>query len=180
MDFADAASNVAGAFALHVEARHGRWGILSDVNFLRLSSDVNYTTPILGAPIAGTVKLDQVIFNGQVMYAVKSGMKFMLVGGIRTFSMSPSAHFTGPVGGQLADINAAKRWRPASAALSTVRSLRRTWCFSRKLTSAAVRPSRGAHSEGSSFKSSRGSGWPPATARSTSIPGTCPRVATRR
>jgi len=55
MDFADAKSKLAGAFAFHGEARHGRWGALGDVNFIRLSSDVSYTTPILSAPIAGTV-----------------------------------------------------------------------------------------------------------------------------
>jgi len=108
MDFADAKSKLAGAFAFHGEARHGRWGALGDVNFIRLSSDVSYTTPILSAPIAGTVKLDQVIFNGKVMYELKRGTKFMIAGGVRTFSMSPSVHFTGPLGGQLADINASK------------------------------------------------------------------------
>ena len=108
MDFADAKSKLAGAFALHVEAKKGRWGVLGDVNFIRLSSDVSYTTPIIGAPIAGTVKLDQLIFDGKMMYEVKPGTKFMLVGGIRTLSMSPNAHFTGPVGGQLADIEVSK------------------------------------------------------------------------
>jgi hypothetical protein len=108
MDFADAKSKLAGAFALHGEVRHGRWGALGDVNFIRLSSDVSYTTPILGAPIAGTVKLDQVIVNGKVMYEVKRGTKFLIAGGVRTFSMSPSAHFTGPLGAQLADINVSK------------------------------------------------------------------------
>ena len=72
---------------------------------MRLSSDVNYTTPIVGVPIAGTLKLDQVIFNGKVMYEVKPGTKFHLVGGVRTVTMSPTAHLTGPVGGQLADID---------------------------------------------------------------------------
>ena len=106
MNFADVKSKIAGAFALHGEARKGRWGILGDVNFIRLSSDVSYTTPIIGAPIAGTVKLNQVIFGGKATYEVTRG--FMLVGGIRTWTMSPSAHFTGPVGGQLADINVSK------------------------------------------------------------------------
>jgi opacity protein-like surface antigen len=105
MDFADTASKLAGAFALHVEARKGRWGLLGDVNFVRLSSDADFTTPVVDAPIAGTLKLDQLIFNAKLMYEVKPGTKFLLVGGIRTMSMSPSAHFTGPVGGQLADID---------------------------------------------------------------------------
>ena len=108
MDFADAKSKLAGAFALHVETKHGRWGMLGDVNFIRLSSDVSYTTPILSVPIAGTMKLDQVIFNGKAMYEVKPDTQFMLVGGIRTLSMSPTVHLTGPVGGQLADINISK------------------------------------------------------------------------
>jgi hypothetical protein len=108
MDFADAKSSLAGAFSWHGEVRNGRLGVLGDVNFIRLSSDVTYTTPIISAPIAGTVKLDQVIFNGKVMYEVKRGTKFMIVGGVRTLSMSPSAHFTGPLGGQLTDINVSK------------------------------------------------------------------------
>jgi len=108
MDFADTKSKLAGAFALHVEALNGRWGVLGDVNFVRLSSDADYTTPIVGAPIAGTLKLDQLIFNAALMYEVKPGTKFLVVGGIRTMSMSPSAHFTGPVGGQLADIDVNK------------------------------------------------------------------------
>jgi hypothetical protein len=103
--FADAVSKVAGAFTFHVEARNGRWGVLADVNFIRLSSDVNYTTPILAFPIAGTVKMDQVIVNVKTMYEVKPKSNFFLVGGLRTMSMSPTAHFTGPVGGQLADID---------------------------------------------------------------------------
>ncbi len=105
MDFSDAKSKLAGAFTLHVEARHGQWGVLGDVMFMRLSTDVNYTTPIIGAPIAGTLKLDQVLFNGKAMYQVKPGVPFMLVGGVRTLSMSPTAHFTGPVGGQLGDLS---------------------------------------------------------------------------
>jgi hypothetical protein len=105
MDFADAKSKLATAFALHVEARKGRWGVLGDVNFIGLESDVNYTVPVVSAPVAGTLKLDQVIFDGKMMYEVKPGTNFLIVGGVRTFTMSPSAHFTGPTGGQLADIN---------------------------------------------------------------------------
>ena len=66
MDFADAKSKLAGAFSFHGEARKGRWGVLGDINFIRLSTDVSYTTPILNAPIAGTFQFDQIIFNGKV------------------------------------------------------------------------------------------------------------------
>ena len=105
MDFADAKSKLAGAFSFHGEARKGRWGVLGDINFIRLSTDVSYTTPILNAPIAGTLEFDQIIFNGKVTVEVKPESRFHVVGGIRTLTMSPAAHFTGPVGGQLADID---------------------------------------------------------------------------
>ncbi len=72
---------------------------------MRLSTDVSYTMPIINAPIAGTLQLDQILFNGKMTYEVKPGTRFLLVGGIRTLTMSPNAHFTGPVGGQLADID---------------------------------------------------------------------------
>src|SRR5579872_1193650 len=108
MDFADAKSNLAGAFTFHGEARKGQWGFLGDVNFIRLSTDVSYTTPILGAPIVGTIQVDQTIFNGEVTFEVKPGTKFQIVGGVRTATMSPTVHFTGPVGGQLADIDTSR------------------------------------------------------------------------
>ena len=105
MDFADAKSKLAGAFSFHGEARKGRWGVLGDINFIRLSTDTSYTTPILNAPIAGRFQFDQIIFNGKATFEVKPGTRFLLVGGIRTLTMSPNAHFTGPIGGQLADID---------------------------------------------------------------------------
>ncbi len=105
MDFADAKSKLAGAFSFHGEARKARWGVLGDINFIRLSTDVSYTTPTINAPIAGTLKLDQILFNGKVTYEVTPNRKFHLTGGIHSVTMSPTAHFTGPVGGQLADID---------------------------------------------------------------------------
>jgi hypothetical protein len=50
VDFKDAAKKLAGAFAVHTEVRRGRWGVLTDINFLRLSTDVNATTPITAQP----------------------------------------------------------------------------------------------------------------------------------
>jgi hypothetical protein len=105
MDFDDAKSKLAGAFSFHGEARRGRWGVLGDINFVRLSTDTSYTTPILNAPVAGTFQFDQIIFNGKATFEVKRGSTFHVVGGIRTLTMSPNVHFTGPVGGQLADID---------------------------------------------------------------------------
>ena len=105
MDFSDAASKLAGAFSFHGEARRGRWGVIGDVNFIRLSTDVSFTTPIISAPVAGSLEFDQTIFNGKVTFAVKPGTPLFIVGGIRTVTLSPTATFTGPVGGQLANID---------------------------------------------------------------------------
>jgi hypothetical protein len=105
MDFDDAVSKLAAAFSFHAEARKGRWGVLGDINFIRLSTDVSYTTPIINAPITGALELDQIILNGKVTFEVKRGSRFHVVGGIRTLTMSPGAYFTGLVTGQLADID---------------------------------------------------------------------------
>jgi len=103
MSFADAKDKLAGAFTFHGEARKQRFGFLGDVNFISLSSDVNYTTPLLSLPIAGHLELDQVLVNAKGMYEVKSGSRFYVVGGVRTMTISPNVHFNGPTGGQLAD-----------------------------------------------------------------------------
>jgi hypothetical protein len=108
LDFADAKSKLSGVFTFHGEARKGTWGVLGDILFMRLSSDVSYTTPILGAPIDGTLEFSQTTFNGKVTFEVKPGSRFHVAGGIRTMTMAPTAHFTGPVGGQLADIEVSK------------------------------------------------------------------------
>ena len=157
MDFADAKSKLAGAFSFHGEARRGQWGLLGDINFIRLSTDVSYTTPILNAPIAGTLQLDQILFNGKATYEVKPGTRFLLVGGIRTLTMSPSAHFTGPVGGQLADIDISATHVAGVAGFSYRPRLGDKSCCSRKPTSAAARRSPGARRAASS--SSSGHGW---------------------
>src|SRR5262245_10034181 len=86
LSFNDAKSKLSSAFTLHGEARKGRWGFLSDINFLRLSSDVNYTGPILALPITGTIDVDQFIFNGKAMYEVKPDSRFYIVGGVRTMT----------------------------------------------------------------------------------------------
>jgi hypothetical protein len=108
LDFSDAAKNLAGAFMFRGEVRHGQWGVLSDVFFIRLSTDVNYTTPILSVPIAGTLKFNETVFNGKVTYELKPGGRFYIVGGVRTLTVAPTVRFTGPAGGQLADIDTSR------------------------------------------------------------------------
>ena len=108
LDFSDAAEKLDGAFMFRGEARKGQWGMLGDVFFIGLSTDVNYTTPILSVPIAGTLEMDETVFNGKVTYELKPGSRFHLVGGVRTMTMAPTVHFTGPSGGQLTDIDVSR------------------------------------------------------------------------
>ena len=80
-------------------------GVLGDINFIRLSTDASYTTPILNPPIAGTYRVRPDFLQRQGDLRSEACSRFHLVGGIRTLTLSPAAHFTGPVGGQLADID---------------------------------------------------------------------------
>jgi len=93
MDFKNAAKKLTGAFTVHAEVRRGRWGVLSDVNFVRLSTSTSFTTPILGLPVAGTAKEDATIFEAGVSYLVKPGTNFSLIGGLRTYTLSPRYEF---------------------------------------------------------------------------------------
>jgi hypothetical protein len=108
LDFSDAAQNLDGAFMFRGEARKGQWGMLGDVFFIRLSTGVSYTTPVLSAPIAGRLKMDETVFNAKVTYELKSGSRFHLAGGVRTLTMAPTVRLTGPAGGQLADIDVSR------------------------------------------------------------------------
>src|SRR6185436_10301320 len=65
MNFSDAKSRTARGSAVHGEVRKGKWGIIGDVNFIHLSSDVNYSDPHIELPITGTLQMDQVMFNGK-------------------------------------------------------------------------------------------------------------------
>jgi hypothetical protein len=108
LDFSDAAQNLDGAFMFRGEASKGRWGMLGDVFFIRLSTNVNYTTPVLSVPITGMLKMDETVFNAKVTYELKSGSRFHLVGGVRTLTMAPTVRITGPAGGQLPDIDVSR------------------------------------------------------------------------
>jgi hypothetical protein len=65
MDFSDAASKLTGAFSFYGEARKGRWGVIGNVDFIRLSTDANFTTPIV-TRVAGSMEFDQTIFRESV------------------------------------------------------------------------------------------------------------------
>jgi hypothetical protein len=95
LSFADAADNLAGAFSVHVEARKGRLGVFSDLNFVRLSSESQFTLPG-GATIDGDFDLDNTTFEAGGSYRVSEEAPLAVIGGIRTYSLSPKLEFSTP------------------------------------------------------------------------------------
>jgi len=93
MDFGDAADKLAGAFALHGEARKNRWGALADINFIRLSTDATFSTPILSRQINGTAQLDMTIFEAGATYLMNPERHLSVLAGLRTYTLSPEIEF---------------------------------------------------------------------------------------
>ncbi len=97
LDFADAADSLAGAFAFHGEARKSRIGLFADVNFIRLSTDASFTTPILSRQVNGTAQLDMTMFEAGGSYLLKPDKNFSVIGGLRTYTLSPKLEFESDV-----------------------------------------------------------------------------------
>lgn len=93
MDFSQAKDNLAGAFTFHGEARRRRWGVLADVNFIRLSTSTTYQLPA-GVSASGTLDFDTTVFEGGLTFLVAK--PFSLIGGVRTYTLSPGIAITGP------------------------------------------------------------------------------------
>jgi hypothetical protein len=94
LDFSDAKDNLGGAFTFHVEASKGRWGVFSDLNFMRLSSDADFTFGRI--PVTGEVELDNTIFELGVTYLAHERSQFGVIGGLRTYTLSPTLSVTTP------------------------------------------------------------------------------------
>jgi hypothetical protein len=92
LDFADAADNLAAAFSFHVEARKGRWGLLSDLYFVRLSTDADFTLP--NRVVEADLDFDNTIFEIGASYAPSDAVPFALIGGLRTYTASLGVEFT--------------------------------------------------------------------------------------
>jgi hypothetical protein len=93
LDFADAADNLGGAFSFHFEAQKRRWGVFSDLNFIRLSSDATFTLPALDAVVEGDADLDNTMFEIGGSYLLSDAAQFAVIGGLRTYSLSPKLEF---------------------------------------------------------------------------------------
>lgn len=107
LPFDAAADKLAGAFSFHVEARKNRWGLLADLNFIRLSTDADFTTPALANTVKGTAQLDMTVFEGGASYLVSPDANFGVIGGLRSYTLSPNIALDGPVLG-VRDVDATK------------------------------------------------------------------------
>ena len=97
LDFKQAAENLSGAFSFHLEASRGRWGLLADLNFIKLETDADFT--VAGHPAAGNLELGNVIFEAGASYLVGPSPQLAIIGGLRTYTLSPKIGFTTAVGG---------------------------------------------------------------------------------
>ena len=97
MSFDDAADNLAGAFSFHFEAEKNRFGIFSDLNFVRLSTESDFT---LQGPVAMTVNGDadvaNTFFETGASYRLSESTPVAVIGGLRTFTLSSQIEFSTP------------------------------------------------------------------------------------
>ena len=112
MSFGDAVDHLSGIFTFHVEARKGRWGVLSDLSFVSLSTQAQFTVPGLlpSAPnrtITGDFELDNTIFEAGASYLVVPAREFSVIGGLRTYGMSPKITFATNAG-QVAPVDSSR------------------------------------------------------------------------
>ena len=97
MSFDDAADHLAGAFSFHFEAEKNRFGIFSDLNFARLSTESDFT---LQGPLAVTVNGDadmsNTFFEAGASYRLSDTTNVAVIGGLRTFTLSSQIEFSTP------------------------------------------------------------------------------------
>jgi hypothetical protein len=97
MSFADAADNLAGAFSFHFEAEKNRFGIFSDLNFVRLSTESDFTLQgPLAVTVTGDADVDNTFFEAGGSYRLTDKTPFAVIAGLRTFTLSTSVEFSTP------------------------------------------------------------------------------------
>ena len=97
MSFDDAVDNLAGAFSFHFEAEKNRVGFFSDLNYVRLSTESDFT---LQGPLATTVTGDadvaDTFFEAGASYRLSETANVAVIGGLRTLTLSTQVEFSTP------------------------------------------------------------------------------------
>jgi hypothetical protein len=97
MTFDDAADSLAGAFSFHVEAEKHRFGIFSDLNFVRLSTEADFTLQRPAAvTVHGDADIDNTFFEAGASYRLSERTPVAVIGGLRTFTLSNQIEFSTP------------------------------------------------------------------------------------
>jgi hypothetical protein len=91
LDFSKAKDNLGGAFSFHLEASKGRWGTFADLNFIRLESDADVLVGAL--TVQGSVELNNIMFEAGGSYLVNERAQLGIIGGLRTYTLSPKISF---------------------------------------------------------------------------------------
>ena len=94
LSFDDATDSLAGAFSFHFEAEKNRFGMFTDLNFLRLSTEAAFT---LQGPLAMTVNgdadIDSTFFEAGASYRLSDTTNVAVIGGLRTYTLSSQIEF---------------------------------------------------------------------------------------
>ena len=97
LSFDDAIDHLAGAFSVHFEAEKGRVGFFSDVDFIRLKTQADFT---LQGPAATTVTgeadIANTFFEAGASYRLSDTSNVAIITGLRTFTLSTEVTFSTP------------------------------------------------------------------------------------
>jgi hypothetical protein len=130
MSFADAADKLAGAFSFHFEAQKGRLGIFSDLDFVRLSTESQFTIqgPTSAPTVDGDFDLDNTFFEAGGSYLLSRPKAFALIAGLRTYTLSPKVTFSTPTA-SVAPIDASRTAASGFAGFTLRPQLSQKWTF---------------------------------------------------
>lgn len=107
LDFGTAASNLSGVFTFQGDARRGRFGVLGDIGFVRLGTDATFTLQGPAAKaVSGHLEMDNVI--AEVGGSAYLARRISVIGGVRTYTLSPRIQFTGTVAAGLPIVDVTK------------------------------------------------------------------------
>jgi hypothetical protein len=94
MQFEDATDHLAGAFSFHFEAEKKRVGIFSDLTFVRLSTEADFTlegaTPVV---VNGDAEIRDTFFEAGTSYRLSDSHNVAVIGGLRVFTVGAQVEF---------------------------------------------------------------------------------------
>jgi hypothetical protein len=128
LDFSDAVDHLGGALSFHLEAVRGRWGVLTDLNFIQLASSADFAVgPV--QDVQGDFELDNIMFEVAALYLVNEARRFAVIGGLRTYTLAPKIAFTGSLAGLATPIDTSQTSPNAFGGVVFRPSITEKWMF---------------------------------------------------